>query len=249
MWCIGIFIMITAGMGKYAGLSVSAPSMNELMSQMPKALQHIMGLETLDISTAQGYYGVLFIYLALLASIHASMLGANIIAKEERDHTAEFLLVKPISRHKIMESKLAAAFANIIILNLITFTISVFVVQNYNKDEQVIGDIGMLMIGMFILQMIFLLIGTTAAVISKNSNKAVSMSAGILLSTFVLSVAIDLSDRIAMLKYLTPFKYFDAKELLTEGGFSTIYIVLSIGLIGGLYGATFVYYKKKDFEI
>ena len=35
-----------------------------------------------------------FFILLLMATIHAAMLGATIIAKEERDKTSEFLFVK-----------------------------------------------------------------------------------------------------------------------------------------------------------
>ena len=46
-----------------------------------------------------------------MATVHAAMLGADIISKEERDKTAEFLFVKPISRNKIIISKLLGSFS------------------------------------------------------------------------------------------------------------------------------------------
>ncbi|MET4560257.1 hypothetical protein ABIA69_001401 [Lysinibacillus parviboronicapiens] len=72
-------------MAKYAGLSTSGQSMNEIWTAMPKSLQAIMGTGALDISKVSGYFGVLYIYLLLMATMHAAMLGATIIAKEERD--------------------------------------------------------------------------------------------------------------------------------------------------------------------
>ncbi|KJS86413.1 MAG: ABC transporter, partial [Peptococcaceae bacterium BICA1-8] len=110
IWCIGIFLLIASSMGKYAGLSASGQSMNELLAQMPKSFQAIMGIGTFDLSTPIGYYGVLFAYLVVMATIHATMLGANIISKEEREKTAEFLFAKPVSRNRIITSKLLASF-------------------------------------------------------------------------------------------------------------------------------------------
>ena len=53
------------------------------MADMPKSLQAIMGTNSLDLSSVIGYYGLLYLYLVVMAGIHASMLGANIISKEE----------------------------------------------------------------------------------------------------------------------------------------------------------------------
>ena len=61
-----------------------------------------------------------------MATIHAAMLGATIIAKEERDKTAEFLFVKPVSRSKIISFKLLVALVNIVILTIVA-AISLFI--------------------------------------------------------------------------------------------------------------------------
>ncbi|WP_225434230.1 hypothetical protein [Peribacillus tepidiphilus] len=67
------------------------------------------------------------------------------------------------------------------------------------------------MAGMFILQLLFLVIGTAIASISKKPKKATSISAGIVLITYVLSIAIDLNDKIENLKYLTPLNILKPK--------------------------------------
>lgn len=248
IWSIGMLLMIASSMGKYAGLSASGQSVNDLLAQMPKSLQAIMGTGTFDLSTATGYYGILFIYLAIMTTIHAAMLGSNIISKEERDKTAEFLLVKPTSRNKIITSKLLAALINIIILNLVTTFFSIYMVQKYSKGEAVTGAIATLMLGMFILQLIFLFIGTAIAAISKNPKSASSLATGILLSTFILSVVLDMNSRLENLKYLTPFKYFDAKNLMYSG-FDTVYILLSALIIAALFTSTYSSYKKRDLTL
>lgn len=249
IWSIGVFLMIASSMGKYAGLSASGQSINDLLAQMPKSLKAILGMGTFDLSTATGYYGVLFIYLLLMASVHAVMLGANIISKEERDKTAEFLFVKPVSRNKIITSKILASLVNLVIFNLVTLVSSIFLVQKYSKGEAVIGDITMLMVGMFISQLIFFFIGTAIAAISRNPKAPASLSAGILLLTFILSIAIDINSRIENLKYITPFKYYDAKNLLVEGGFDVVYVILSAVIIAVLCSATYLCYKNRDLKV
>lgn len=248
-WCVGVVILIAFGMEKYGGFSGTGQSINELMSEMPKSLQAIMGTNSFDLSTAIGYYGLLYLYLVVMATIHASMLGANIIAKEERDKTTEFLLVKPMSRHKIITSKLIATSVNIIIFNVVTFLTSIVMVQRYSNGEEVLGEITSLMVGMLILQLIFMSVGTAIAALKTHSKTAASVSTGILLVTFILSIVIDMNERIGSLKYFTPFKYYDAKNILAGNGFEIQYIVISIVLTTGLTVVTYFVYKRRDLSV
>lgn len=249
IWSIFVFLMIASSMLKYAGFEASGQSINDLMDQMPQSLKAMMGMGTFDLTTATGYYGVLFIYLAMMATVHAVMLGANIIAKEERDKTVEFLFAKPISRNRIITSKLLASLVNLLIFNLVTLVSSILMVQKYSKGEAVIGDIARLMLGMLILQLIFLFIGTAIAAIIKHPKSAPSLATGILLLTFMLSIAIDLNSRIESLKYLTPFKYFDAKNLMNVQGFELVNGVLSFVIIVVLIWATYDFYTRRDLKV
>ena len=248
IWGICIIFMIISGMAKYTSV-YSGNSMNELVKQMPKSLQAIMGNGALDLSKASGYYGMLFLYLVLMATIHASMLGADIISKEERDKTFEFLMVKPVSREKIITSKLLAAFVNIVIFNIINFVFSIILVSYYAKGESIVGNIAILMAGMFILQLIFLFIGTSIAAISSNPKTATSLSTAILLVTFMLSILIDMNDKLNILKYLTPFKYYEAKNLMYGGGLDPIFLILSFAIIGILFWVTYKFYEKRDLKV
>ncbi|MFP7298502.1 ABC transporter permease subunit [Neobacillus niacini] len=248
-WSIGIFLMVASGMIKYESLASSGQSMNDMLAGMPKSMLAILGMADFDISNATGYYGLLFIYLLLMATIHAAMLGATIIGKEERDKTTEFLFVKPVSRNNIIAAKLAAAFFNIIILNLVTFISSLILVGKYSKDEVVTGDITITMGGMFILQVLFMVIGSSLAAFKRKSKTAAYLATGILLLTYVISVAIDLNESLEGLKYLTPFKYFEAKNVMFGGGFEFIFVLLSGVLIAALTAATFAFYKKRDLNV
>lgn len=249
LWCIGIIAMVAAGMGKYAGYSGSGVSINEIMNIFPKSLLSILNISSFDLSTALGFYGVLFLYLILIATIHAVMLGANIIAKEEKDKTAEFLLVKPVSRYKLISSKLLAALFNIAILNIVTFIASLLSVNYFNKGDEILADIIMLMLAMFFLQLIFMSIGTLLASVSKKPKTAASTATGILLATFMLSIIANMHQQLENIKYFTPFKYFEAESIILAGGFNPIYIILSILIIGLSLAGTYGFYNKRDLKI
>ena len=105
-WSIGVFLMVVSGMGKYEAYSSQGQSINVLIADIPKSLKAVMGFSDVDLSKISGYYTILFVYILLMATIHAAMLGANIIAKEERDKTAEFLFTKPLLRSTVDYGKI-----------------------------------------------------------------------------------------------------------------------------------------------
>ncbi|MCA1055800.1 ABC transporter permease [Rossellomorea aquimaris] len=248
-WCIGMIALIGSGMGKYAGFTSSGQSLNDLMASMPKVMQTFMGVGSLDMTTAIGYYGLLFMYIVLLATIHSVLLGATILSKEERDKTVEFLFVKPVTRVKVVAVKLLAALTNAGVLLCVTWISSVLIVGHYAEGEDVSGDIGMFMVGLILLQILFIVVGMAVAAISKRPGKSSVMAAAILLVTFVLSFAIDLSEKIEGMKYLTPFKYFEAKTMLGGGGFEPVFLVLSIVLIVLFGTMAFWFYRKRDLKV
>lgn len=249
IWCIAIFFMIISAIGKFSAYAESGQSMNELLSQIPKSLKAVLGMGSFDLTTVSGFYGMFYLYIVLMAAIHASMLGANIISKEERDKTTEFLMVKPVSRGKIITAKLLASLFNIIVFNLATLVLSIVLLGKYSGDEDINGEIFLLMIGMFFLQLIFLSIGTGIAAASRHPKSAASFATVVLLISFILSSSINMYSKIDFLKYLTPFQYFEAETLLREGGYQPVFLLLSAAIITGFVFITFAAYQKRDLNV
>lgn len=248
-WSLGFLLMVAGGMGKYSAFEASNMSINDVVLQMPKAMRVMLGFGSFDLAKVSGFYGMLFYYLIIMATIHAVMLGTNIISKEENDKTSEFLLVKPISRSKIIILKIIAGLVNVVVLNLVTLIASVYMVNFYSKNENIFSKILLLMIALFILQIMYFLIGTTIAAIIKNSKKASSFAMSIMLFTFILSEIINLTTNLDYLKYFTPFKYFQADEILSGNGFDLTSLALSSLIILIMIYLTFSFYKKRDMTI
>lgn len=248
-WCIGMIALVGSGMAKFAAYQDNGFSFNQLLDQFPRSVQIIFGLNGLDLTKASGFYGVLFLYIALMAAVHAALLGAEIIAKEERDRTTEFLFVRPISRARIITSKLTAGLCNLVILNLVTLVSSILFVDYSNKGSSVTKDILVLMAGLFFLQLIFFFIGMAVAAVNKKPKTSASLATSVLLSTFILSYLIDFNSKLDALKYFTPFKYFDARVLVASGKLDPVYVAISLIIIAALTFITYSSYRKRDLGV
>ena len=249
IWCIAIFLMIVSAIGKFSAYARTGRSMNELLSQIPKPIKAVLGMGDFDLTKVSGFYGMFYLYLLLMAAVHASMLGANIISKEERDKTSEFLMVKPVSRSKIITAKLSASLFHVIVFNLVTLILSIILLGKYSGGENITGEICILMAGMLLSQLIFLLIGTGIAAAGRRPKSAASAATAVLLVSFILSSAVNMSSRLENLKYITPFQYFEAEKLLNGGGFQPVFLILSFTVITVLICMTYLCYKKRDLNV
>lgn len=248
IWSISMILLILAGMAKYGLASNSGQSFNELASQMPAPIKAMLGFGSFDLSNALGYFGIMFFYITLMLAAHASMLGADILSKEERDKTTEYIYVKPISRNSLLISKISAAILLALTFNLISTAASIIIVNHYGHTSYT-DQIVNLMPGSIFIQLIFLFIGLAIASISKNPKTAVSITTSLLLSTFILSVLIDLNSKLSNLKYLTPFKYFPTSELLDLKNISATFTIISLFIIATSIVISFIALNKRDLKV
>lgn len=247
-WSLSIIFLVFIWMIEY-GSFANNPKMDQLINSMPQGMLEALGMGNIILSSLSGFISAIGLYLYLLLGIHGVLLGSSIISKEERDRTAEYLFTLPISRKRVIGSKLVSAIINILILNIITLTTIILTSMQYEKDQGFYKFIFLLIITIFIVQLIFLSIGMLIASINKKYKKSANISMTILMITFLISSLINMVDTLDFLKYITPFKYFDATSLLKEGKIEPVFIVLSIFIIGGGIAGTFIFYPKRDLHI
>lgn len=245
-WCLAMVILVSSSMAKYATFNSTGQSMNQVVDQFPKAIKVVFGISGFDLTTAQGFFGVTFLYIALLAAVHAAIIGAEIIAKEERDRTSEFLFVKPISRATVVTSKLVAGLINLLILNLVTWISSVYFVNYFAKNFNDGGYICALMIALFILQLVFFSIGAAIAGLLRRPKGASGLSTAVMMFALLLMFLINLNDSLNPLRFFTPFKYFDASVIIQKNQLSVGYIVLSLGIVVAATVTAYFGYQKRD---
>ena len=254
-WCLGITAIIAGGMGKYAGFSSSAQSISSIIDKTPRALLAIFGMSGIDMSTASGFYAVIFLYVMIASTVYSSMLGAGIISKEERDKTSEFLFTKPVSRVSVITSKIIAALFYTMLYSIVAMAVS-FVVASMVTPESLDGfgsglarDILVLSAGMLFVQLIYLFIGTGMASLIKKPGAATGSATGVMLVTYFIAMVIDMTEKLDFLKYLTPFKYFEPKKLINGGSFEPVFIFISVMLIALFLSATYIFFPKRDLNI
>lgn len=267
LWSLGMILFIYASMTKYSALA--APGSGEaaavdIMSGLPVALQAIFGVGQLDFQKASGFWGMIVPYLMLMAAIHAAMLGAVILSKEERDRTSEFLYVKPATRAAIMTAKLLAALTCVAVLYLVTWACSAGLVEKFGPGENAGSAIAVQMLGFLLVQLVFLAMGFLAAAVIKRPKVSTGIATGVMLATYLLSIAITvnrapgadgagkavLTGKLDWLMSFTPFEYFDAKLIVGQGaGLNAWFVILSAALTVCMVAVAYIIFRRRDLRV
>jgi ABC-2 type transport system permease protein len=248
IWATTMVFLVAAGMMKYSAFAKTGQAVNDMFKDMPAAILTIFGVDPgVDLSSIGVFYGIFFLYFILLTSVHGCLLGVTIIAKEERDKTADFLMVKPVRRSRVITAKILAALLMVILYNLVTFVASViFVEQNNSTGKSLTIPIFWLTTALLVIQVLFLSIGLFLGAMARNAAKASGLATLIILGTFMLKVLIDLKKDLDFLRFLTPFRYFNSADVMFDHKIDLAYLVLCLGVSAAAVAGTYYFFQKRD---
>ncbi|GAB6109111.1 ABC transporter permease subunit [Fusibacter bizertensis] len=248
IWC-AIFVVIIFMMTSEFSAYYNNPDMADVLSAMPEAMLKAFSMENANLTTTTGYLSLVSLYFYIMVGVFAVLLGSNIISKEERDKTAEYLMTMPVSREKIITSKLLAGFINCVILTGVIALATIAAMQPYHLDKPFFDFLWLLSLAFFFTMMIFLSVGAFLASVLKRYKSSGMISASLLMFLYFLNIIVALSKNLDFLKYITPFKYFEASVLLKNGVFELKYLIITavivlVGIIG-----TYIVYPRRDLRI
>lgn len=245
IWSASLIAVIVMMLSEFSAY-YNNPDMAQIMESMPKALMDAFSMSNANLTTVSGYVSITVVYVNLMLGIFAVLLGNSIIAKEERDKTAGFLMTMPITRTKILIGKMIAAIINcLLVLVVVIGSLYIFTLK-YNPDQDFYRFLGLMTVTTGIFEIIFLSLGLFLASSLKRYKVSSGVGLGVLFSLYVLSVLVALSDKIDFLKYATPFKYFEASSLLQNYNIEGKYLILSLIWISVFIALTFYIYNNRD---
>lgn len=120
-WRIGAVAIISIQLSVFPTVRSSAEGLNTFIENYPEALQKIFRME--DYTSGTGYLSTeLFSFMLPLVFIAVGAAwGANAIAQEEERRTVDVLLTLPISRTRVLVTKILSALTAQITLALVIF--------------------------------------------------------------------------------------------------------------------------------
>ena len=241
---IFIFLMVSEFSAYYQN-----PEMEDILDALPEMMLKAFSMEGSNLTTTRGFLSIASIYFYLLLSFYSILLGTNIISKEERDKTAEFLMSMPVSRKEVLWSKTLTCLLNTTAMTLITSLSIVAFMLPYDLDLEFFKFLGWMSAALLITQWIYVSIGLFFASAFKRYKQSGKIAAALVMVFYIMSVVSALSSNLSFLEYISPFKYFEAQKLIQNNGFEMPFLVISIMIIIlGLVG-TFKIYPNRDLNL
>jgi ABC-2 type transport system permease protein len=245
VWGAIVIFFTLEGLAEFSAY-YNRPDMLAVLDAFPPELVAAFNMDTFNLTTLSGFFGVMFTYFALLLGIAAAMWGSDIISKEERDRTVAFSLTLPVTRRRVVTEKALAALVLCFALLLITWGAAIATAQKYQPDSAFYSFLRLNMLALFILQAIFLTIGILLGCAMKQYKRASGTAVAILLAAYLISIISSINADLDFLKYLSPFKYFDAGVILRESRLDLRFVALSLAIIAVSMIGAYVTYSRRD---
>lgn len=243
IWTLSTGFMIVLCLLLYPEMGGQISEVEDLYSNMG-GFTSAFGMDKISMGTAMGFYGIeCGSVMAIGCSFFAAMLGANMLSKEERSHTAEFLLTHPISRQRVVFEKLIAITIQIVVLNLVCMLLAI-ISFNIIGEEILWDEFKLFHVAQLFMQLeiAFICFGISAFL----KHGVMGVGIGIATLLYFLNILGNISEKAEFVKYITPFKYADAADVISSCSIDEKLVL--VGAIYALIGLTlaFLYYGKKD---
>ena len=216
-----------------------------LLAGYPPSIRAMLGISLDNIASILGFYAMIFSFVAICGAIQAMNYGLSALSKETRERTADFLLVKPVSRFSIVSSKLLAMLTMLIVTDVLYYA-GALITVSLIKSAGFSGKLFFLIsLTLLFIQLIFFALGVLISMFFKKLKSVLPVSLGVVFGLYILgSVLVTKSEDIA--RFISPFQYYPIPYILKNAGYETPYLIVGAAIVVLAVAASYIIYLRKD---
>ena len=243
IWSLAIAFMLGLCIIIYPQMSSQMGDISSAFASMGD-FSAAFGMDRINYGEYTGYFGIeCGNILGLGGAFFAALLGISALAKEQKEHTAEFLLTHPVKRFYVCGMKLLAVVIQVVILNLVSFAVSALCSVAIGEEFFTKSILLMLLSYLIMhLETAALTFGISAFIKRGSLGIGIGLAAGF----YFMNIISNLIDETKFLKYITPFGYTESADIITNGKISIEYLAcgMAFGVIAII--CAFIKFTKKD---
>lgn len=218
-------------------------NLDEMMKVFPPEILKTFNMDITSINSAYGWLkSEGFMFVLIIIGIYSSVMGSNILLKEEYDKTIEYLGYLPIKRSKILTNKIIVSIIYIIGITLILGIfnyIALILSGDFNQKQYILLSITPLFIALP-------LFGVNLFISTFMHKKTIGISLGLVFIFYLLTILSELSDKVSFLKYFSIYTLADTRNVISKIEINPIMVVLSITITLIFILGTYIRYEKKE---
>lgn len=245
VWTAAIALLLLVCLVIFPDMKNQVNELNAAFSSMG-SFTAAFGMEQLNFGELMGFYGLeCGNILGIGGGFFAAYIGVSALAGEEKNRTAEYLLTHPVSRSRIVFEKLFSVICQILILNAVCILTSIIVVRAIGESLQ--------MKEFLLLHGAYLLLQTEIAAVCFAVSACLRKSGtgaglGLTAILYFLNIIANITKGAQWLKYVTPFGYAEAADIITEAAIDPIPAAVGCCITAAGIAAAFFIYNRKDIQ-
>lgn len=243
IWTAAISFMLGVCIVIYPEMSTQMGDISAMFADMGSFSQ-AFGMDRINFGEFLGFFGVeCGNVLGLGGAFFAALLGISALAKEEKEHTAEFLLTHPVSRTRVITEKLSAVIAQIVILNLAVIAVTALSVLIIGEAAD-IKTFALLFLSFFLMQLEVAAVTFGISAFLRRGSLGIGL--GLAAVFYFMNIVANLIDETKFLKYITPFGYTESADIIADGALNGGYLAVGMALAAIGVILAFWKYGRKD---
>lgn len=243
IWTAAISFMLGICIVIYPEMSTQMGDISAMFADMGSFSQ-AFGMDRINFGEFLGFFGVeCGNVLGLGGAFFAALLGISALAKEEKEHTAEFLLTHPVSRTRVITEKLCAVIAQIVILNLAVIAVTALSVLIIGEEAD-IKTFALLFLSFFLMQLEVAAVTFGISAFLRRGSLGIGL--GLAAVFYFMNIVANLIDETKFLKYITPFGYTESADIIADGALNGGYLAVGMALAALGIILAFWKYGRKD---
>ena len=243
IWTLAIAFLLAVCIFLFPEMKGDMDEISNMYSSMG-SFSAAFGMDRLNFGEFIGFYSIeCGNILGLGGAFYASLVAIGMLAKEEKEHTAEFLLTHPVGRGRIVTEKLAALFLQVIFLKIVNFFIvltSILLVG----EEIPWKELGLLHLAYFLMQIEF--VGICFGISAFIKRGGLGIGLGLASMMYFLNIIGNITKKADWIKYVTPFGYTEAADIVAEGSLNLAMVCVGMAITVLGIGIAYWKYCKKD---
>ena len=246
IWSASIAALLFVFLSIYTGFAKQSALLQQAMANFPRALLIAFGMENMDWSNVLGYFALVFLFCQICLAIQAANYGFGLVSIEESELTADFLLAKPVSRTKIMTSKILAALTGLTITNIVVWVSSFVCLAAFASGQDYpVNSLVVLLLSIIVFQLVFLSVGMVISLLVRRVRSVTPFSMGLVFGLYLLNAFGGMIGQTS-LEIVSPFKHFDPYYIIKHTAWDLPLVLISVTVIVISILASYFLYAKRN---
>jgi len=241
---IGIFLVVFL-VYPFIITDDTVKNLDEMMKVFPQELLKAFNMDLSSINTVYGWLkteGFMFVLIAI--GVYSSLLGSNIVLKEESDKTIEYLSFLPIKRSKILTNKIIVSIIYIVSITLLLCLfnyIGLLISGDFEQKQYLLLSLTPLLIGLPLFS-----INLFLSTFLHKTKKTVGISLGLVFIFYILNIISELSSKVEFIKYFSIYTLADTRNIVSSSNINPLCILISILITSFFIYLSYKRYNKKE---